>query len=145
MAIYGTCVSFFTFLHGACRGVQLTKWMSSQKKRQIFLCSTSAEYSGAQGTTELTHLYCLTENTSVFYGLSSKRCQKQPRHVMSCQFSRLSSTLTCSCKCSTGPSGKTDPGVSVLLSQLDAPQWIQCLCAIFIKTMDALNPMTHPE
>ena len=91
-------VPFFPRLHGACRVIQLTKWMSSQKKRQIFLCSPSAAYAGAQGTAKLTHIFFPQMTKTHLNGIRSS--------LVSCQFPGLSSTLTCSCKCSTGPSGK---------------------------------------
>ena len=52
-----------------------------------------------------THLYS-TDETSVLVG-SYMNGIRSSRVV--CQFPGLSSTLTCSCKCSTGPSGKPCP------------------------------------
>ena len=52
-----------------------------------------------------THVYSTDENSvlvgSYMNGIRSSQ--------VSCQFPGLSSTLTCSCKCSTGPSGKPCP------------------------------------
>ena len=92
--------AFVPHLNGTCRVIQLSKWMSSQKKRQIFLCSPSAAYAGAQGTAKLTHIFIPQQTKTHVNGIRSS---------VSWQFPGLSSTLTCSCKCSTGPSGKPCP------------------------------------
>ena len=49
-----------------------------------------------------THVYS-TDETSVLVGSYMNGIRSS---CMSCQFPGLSSTLTCSCKCTTGPSGK---------------------------------------
>ena len=90
--------AFVPHLNGTCRVIQLTKWMSSQKKRQIFLCSPSAAYAGAQGTAKLTHIFIPQ--------MTKTRLNDIRSSLVSCQFPGLSSTLTCSSKCSTRPSGK---------------------------------------
>ena len=93
--------AFVPHLNGTCRVIQLTKWMSSQKERQIFLCSPSAAYAGAQGTAKLTHIFIPQQTKTHVNGIRSSR--------VSCQFPGLSSTLTCSCKYITVPSGKPCP------------------------------------
>ena len=52
-----------------------------------------------------THVYS-TDETSVLVGSYMNGIRSSR---VSCQFPGLSSTLTCSCKCSTGPSGKPCP------------------------------------
>ena len=79
----------------------LNKWMSSRKQSQVFLCSWGNEYSGFQGTAKLTHIFIPQQMKTHVNGIRSS--------WVSWQFPGLSSTLTCSCKCSTGPSGKPCP------------------------------------
>ena len=114
--------------------IQLTVWMSSQKKRQIFLCSPSAAYSGAPGTTELTHICVLHLKKPQFSMCSHVNGIRSS--LVSCQFPGLSSTLTCSCKFSTGPSGKPCPCIVCAAWTRWHPQCVQCLCDTFINATD---------
>lgn len=66
--------AFVPHLNGTCRVIQLTKWMSSQKKRQIFLCSPSAAYAGAQGTAKLTHIFIPQMTKTRLNGIRSAAC-----------------------------------------------------------------------
>ena len=79
----------------------MNKWMSSRKQSQIFLCSWCSEYSGFQGTAKLTHILIPQQMKTHVNGIRSS--------WVSWQFPGLSSTVICSCKCSTGPSGKPCP------------------------------------
>ena len=101
----------------------LNKWMSSRKQSQVFLCSWCSEYSGFQGTAKLTHIFIPQQTKTHVNGIRSS--------WVSWQSPGLSSTVICSCKCSTGPSGKPCPKNGCVLDQLPDPQWIKCLCENF--------------
>ena len=92
-------VPFFTSPHGACRVIQLTRWMSSpEEKSDLSLSPIYCIFQSLRHYKAVTHLHSLTDDTFLCSGLS-----------FAWQFPEVSSTPQPDGKCSSGPSGKPCP------------------------------------